>query len=286
MGRRPWLWFALGVALMYILRLPLRLAEDRALESVNDQLSGNWRSWLDVAIPILLTWVVPITGSVVLLWVAYQVARWDLKVEMANIGIERTRRSWSPQLLLLSASRRIRNVFVSAALSNMGTPQGILFWPTRAQMSDETGGIDKELDDAVSAWASFEVGSYFLLMVQERQQKVQRLVLLHPECDLLQLWTRLDRSTGRAVETIRELTRKAEALEIKVRWSREPMLNAIFGNPDDPGAWVRIQSQLPYVAANYWPSYRVYKASQAALYAKAIEAYEAMWAKAEVPPKP
>ena len=89
-------------------------------------------------------------------------------------------------------------------------------------------------------------------MSPERQKKVRRLVLLHPDCDFLEVWTCFNSSTIRARDTIRDATRQALEDDTQVRWLRAPMLNAVFGQPESSGGWVRIRlSQAELVAKLY-----------------------------------
>lgn len=159
------------------------------------------------------------------------------------------------------------------------------FWLSRNRMQDETGGLNAELDEVGNAWVSFETGLHYVSMSPERQKKIRRLVLLHPDCEFLEVWTHLDQSTGRARETIKEATTKALQHDTQVRWTKAPMLNAVFGEPGSATAWVRIQSQFPYVNASYWPNYKIFRTKQPSAFDKALESYETMWDEGEEPPR-
>ena len=133
------------------------------------------------------------------------------------------------------------------------------------------------------AWASFEVGSFYVTLHDDLKKKIERVVLMHPESALLEYWTSFDGSTPRAEPTIIEATTKALALGSAVRWCKGPMVNAVIGMPNTRDAWARIQTQLPLIQSDKWPNTIVQLRQNEEYYNNIVEAFEAMWNRSEEP---
>ena len=159
----------------------------------------------------------------------------------------------------------------------------VVHYRTRAQMREMTGGLTRELQDVTHAWASFEVGSYYVSIHDNLKKKLERIVLMHPASPLLKYWTGFDESTARAEPTIREATKKALAAGSKVRWCNGPILNCVIGQPNTHDAWARLQTQLPHIQADKWPNTIITRRTNPEYYGNIVDAFEAMWNQSEEP---
>jgi hypothetical protein len=139
------------------------------------------------------------------------------------------------------------------------------------------------MQNVTHAWASFEVGSFYVSLHDDLKKKIERIVLMHPESSLLDYWTRFDESTPRAKDTILEATKKALAFGSKVRWCKGSMVNVVIGMPRTHDAWARIQTLLPLVQADKWPNTIVSRRENIEYYNNIIDAFESMWKQSEKP---
>jgi hypothetical protein len=168
------------------------------------------------------------------------------------------------------------------------TPK-VEFYPDRAAMLEKRC-LDTELRDekVIRLWVAFESGSHYNTVNDKDVHKIEKMVLLHPECD----WTRQfveklgDRVTsGRFVASIKDAARKAMGHRTLVRYSETPIMNVVIADPEDERAdsWARVNVFLPHLTADRWPTFVIYRSKEPTLFGVIKDAYDEMWKNSKEP---
>lgn len=159
------------------------------------------------------------------------------------------------------------------------------FYETRNDMVTETGGLTNELKEVRTACVAFESGGFFTGVDRALIRRIERMILLDPECDFLGIVAVMQGSTRESYAfRITEATELAISLGIKIRWSDKPILNMVLGYPDSGNDWARIQHQIPHKQAAYWPNIKIDSRRHSRMYSTYKEEFERMWEDAEQPP--
>jgi uncharacterized protein YpmB len=163
------------------------------------------------------------------------------------------------------------------------------FYPDRAAMLEKRC-LDTELRDekVVRLWVAFESGSHYNTVNDKDVHKIEKMVLLHPECDLTKQFVEKlgDRVTsGRFAASIKDAARKAMGHRTLVRYSETPIMNVVIADPEDERAdsWARVNVFLPHLTADRWPTFVIYRSKEPTLFGVIKDAYDEMWKDSKEP---
>jgi len=159
------------------------------------------------------------------------------------------------------------------------------FYETRSDLVNATGGLTNELREVQSASVAFESGGFFTTVDQALIRRIDRMILLDPECDFLHTVASMQGSSRDSYAVrITEATKLAISLGIKIRWSEKPILNMVLGYRESGNDWVRVQHQVPHKQAAYWPNIKLDSKRHSKAYSTYREEFERMWGDAKQPP--
>ena len=171
--------------------------------------------------------------------------------------------------------------------SDVMARRGIEFYPSRTAMVRHRLGLSGELKKVERMWVGFESGAFYNSLGNQYLDRIQRMLLLDPGSEFCQHFAGMygDEPFGTFVSNIRSATNRAQNNGTEVRWSSQPILNAVIGNPLSDKPWARIQTYIPYLKADCWPNIVVWGHKQRELFDVIRESYEKLWDTAMVAPK-
>lgn len=178
--------------------------------------------------------------------------------------------------------------FVLAGLSLYGSTRtnrsGVEFFQNRDELNLRSGGLSSELEGVRRAWVMWPAGGSVVALIDERFKSIEKLLLMNPNL-LAMEYAETFKAEGvnAVVNSIKELTRRAQRLNVQVLWYPYPYLSIIINDPMSDDAWARIELLIPGVEAGHRPSMRVSKSTHPQLFGRLIEMYEYMWKKSMKP---
>lgn len=161
---------------------------------------------------------------------------------------------------------------------------GVEFYDDREIMTDRRGGLKKELEGSKELWMSSIAGAHVMHQQEQRLNSLKRVILVNPYSQYMKSLISIHGPNGETFpQMVRDVSRYCQNKNIDIKWSDNPIINVVIGNPNDADAWARVQTFIPYQLGQYCPSYVVTKKEHPDLYNIIKISYERMWAAAHPP---
>jgi cbb3-type cytochrome oxidase subunit 3 len=166
---------------------------------------------------------------------------------------------------------------------NQEAERTILF-ENRDDLNRKRGGLSKELEFLKKGWVVWPAAGSAIPLSDERLKNIDRLILLNPNEQVVE-YAETFKARGRDIvaNAIRDLTQRAQGLQIPVRWYTYPYASIVIHDHVSDGAWARIELLLPGIESAHRPSIIIKKSVHPLLFGRLVEMYEYMWAKSNGP---
>lgn len=168
----------------------------------------------------------------------------------------------------------------------MGVRTGIQVFNNRVDMLEAGWGLDSELKKVTSCWVVMVAGTHFIDMDQTYMNRIHRVLLMSPESPSISAVAKVSGYAERELDSL--VTRATEIAKercAKVQWYDSPPFSAVFGDPEDDKAWVRVRVFLPYVTPGSFPHLVVSKAENPELFNTLKNVFEGLWTQKLQPEK-
>ena len=159
----------------------------------------------------------------------------------------------------------------------------IEFYHSRTTMLAVRHGLEGELLRVSRAWVSLIAGANFTSLSNEAIEKIEKLILVDPDSELIKALTRLPTYSAANLQFhIQAAIQRSRAHKVPLKISTVPPLILTIGDPETPQAWARIQIFMPHIPGSEQPNFVVYKAEQAKLFDTIKTHFEEMWERSRV----
>jgi hypothetical protein len=151
------------------------------------------------------------------------------------------------------------------------------FFPTRHDLRERGGTLDKRFKNVESVFAIWVVGQNFFYSGHETRA-VKRLLLPNPESQAFKDFVKSGPHPS-AVISVREVAVFAKSKGTEVRFYNSFISHSlILADPDKETGWLHVESVLPYSRTEYRPSYTIYKRDFPDTIMETYRIFNEMWA--------
>lgn len=158
------------------------------------------------------------------------------------------------------------------------------FYESRKELNEATGGLQHELDTLREGWIMWPAGGTAVSIPLGTLSHIERLILLDPDVggtDFSRLFVGNEMNVK---STILDLTKRAQAAGVEVRWSTHSYLSIVINDHRSDSASARIELLLPRIESAFRPNVSIKKLGNPKLFDKIVEMYESVWAESKEAP--
>jgi hypothetical protein len=160
----------------------------------------------------------------------------------------------------------------------------IEFYDSRTEKNSERGDLAKELAQSKRVWFAAIGGSQITDIPDATLQKLDRVLLIDPKSECMRMLIGLQPGRGNIFpHLVDQAIAKCQEKGKEIKLSDGFVLNVIISDPEEPDAWARVQSFIPYYLGQDSPSYVVRKAERPELFKRIKCSFEQMCKNATKP---
>jgi hypothetical protein len=178
--------------------------------------------------------------------------------------------------LLIVLETSYREIWKLQQQHNAGA---VSFFEDRNELNATTGGVLAELERCREGVAIWPGGGTTTAFPSTTFAHISRLILLDPNnAEAVNEYSDLfliNKQTARAI--ILDVTARALAANVKVRWSSHCYIGILVNDPNGSSATSRVEILLPGIEAAFRPNFILSKRDSPALFANLMKMYENTW---------